>query len=78
MVCKVIRKAIFWGDLFCIFVAMSDLVHDVQTVVHLTANSIWKSSLKYESCQANCKLQFPVHHLYFKIDFQIVLSGINI
>ena len=40
----------------------------------LCANMIWKSFLKYEWCQWNCKLQFHGHHSYFRKAFQMLLT----
>ena len=59
---------------FCFVAAILDidLVHDVEAI--LSANSIWKSFLKYEYCRRNCKLQFHGHHSYFRKDFHMLLA----
>ena len=41
----------------------------------VNANSIWKLFLKYERCPYNCKLQFHVHHIYFRKDLQMLLAA---
>ena len=61
---------------FCYVVAMSGLVHDVDTVygLMLIANSVWKYFLKYDWCPGNWKLQFSGHHSYFRKYFELLLA----
>ena len=48
MVLVVIIFQILEMIIFCFVVALFFLVHDVGTIFHLPANSIWKSFMKYE------------------------------
>ena len=44
------------SDIFTFFVAICDLVHDVETIYNsplLTAKSIWRSFLKYDFLQVS-------------------------
>ena len=46
-------------------------MHDVDAIPSLTANSIWKSFLKYE---LQIELQFPGHPSYFRKYLKMLLA----
>ena len=67
---------IFEIKLFCFVNNICDLVHDVETTwPRLTANSIWKYLLKYESCPKKTAFcNFPGITLTSEKDFQILIA----
>ena len=58
---------------------MCDLVHEVDTIVHLSYLLTTSENLllKMSDVRETAILQFPGHHLYFRNDFQM-LFAVNI
>ena len=69
----VIFFRIFEIIIFCFVVAIYDLVHDVETIFHLSY-VLTVSDLFCNMNDAREKLQFHEHHSYFRKDFQMLLT----